>query len=68
MKLLLTLVLVLSACQTAPRRADLDSDLARINSLVQAAYEVGATAGLGVGIVVDGRLEYSAHLGVADAA
>ena len=64
--LLLRLILGLT-CGDEPLRPGLADDLARIDAVVRAAHETGATAGLGVGIAVDGRAAYTAALGKADA-
>ncbi|NNE48103.1 MAG: serine hydrolase [Rhodothermales bacterium] len=59
-------LLILCSCQATPRRAGLDESLERIDRFVHTAYEVGASAGLGVGVAVDGRVEYVSNLGMAD--
>lgn len=60
------LVLVTSCGTDAPHRADLEDDLERIDQLVQEAFATGASAGLGVGIAIDGRIAYVNNQGYRD--
>lgn len=48
-------------------RPGLDAHLRAIDAFVERTFAAGATAGLGVGVVVDGRLVYQRALGFADA-
>ncbi|HJU67909.1 MAG TPA: serine hydrolase domain-containing protein [Gemmatimonadaceae bacterium] len=63
----LTVALVAAGCRTMPDRAESsDPRIQRIDGFVRRAFGLGVTPGLGVAVVSDGRIVYTAALGHAN--
>jgi CubicO group peptidase (beta-lactamase class C family) len=65
--LVIALSLVAMSCRTSPvARAAADTRIAAIDRFTRRAFALGVTPGLGVAVVSDGRIVYTAGLGHAD--
>ena len=65
--LLFALALLVTGCRTPPvARTIGDTRIATIDQFVRRAFALGVTPGLGVAVVSDGRIVYTAGLGHAD--
>lgn len=62
----LALSLLTMGCRTIPSPAAVDPRIQRIDAFVRRAFELGVTPGLGVAVVSDGRIVYTAALGHAN--
>src|SRR5688572_4250757 len=64
---LIALSLAVTSCQTRPvARGATDTRIAAIDRFVRRAFALGVTPGLGVAVVSDGRIVYTAGLGHAN--
>lgn len=62
----MALPLLAVGCQTIPAPPTVDPRIQRIDGFVRRAFAAGVTPGLGVAIVSDGRIVYTAGLGHAN--
>jgi CubicO group peptidase (beta-lactamase class C family) len=60
------LAVLTTSCRTVPVPATSDPRIQRIDGFVRRAFALGLTPGLGVGVVSDGRIVYTAALGHAN--
>lgn len=64
--LVLALPVVTMGCRTVPAPPTADARIHRIDAFVRRAFALGVTPGLGVAVVSDGRIVYTAGLGHAN--
>ena len=62
----LALPLLATSCRTVPAPPTIDPRIQRIDGFVRRAFGTGVTPGLGVAVVSEGRIVYSAGLGHAN--
>jgi CubicO group peptidase (beta-lactamase class C family) len=60
------LVVLTTGCRTVPAPGAVDPGIQRIDGFVRRAFALGLTPGLGVAVVSEGRIVYSAALGHAN--
>lgn len=62
----IALAVLTASCRTVPAPTTADPTIQRIDGFVRRAFALGVTPGLGVAVVSDGRIVYTAALGHAN--